>query len=103
MPAYVISRVTPVPGDALDQYRALAEASIAKYGGRYLVRGGPQEVLEGAWGKAAIIVEFPSVEAARQWYASLDYGEALEVRDDALTRDLVLVSGDEQPLADNRL
>ena len=49
MTAYVISRVTMKPGPALEAYRRLAAASIARHGGRYLARGGAMIVLEGEW------------------------------------------------------
>jgi uncharacterized protein (DUF1330 family) len=57
------------------------------------VRGGEQQILEGDWEPATIIVEFPTMDAARAWYASADYAEALNYRDAALERDLVLVEG----------
>ena len=97
MTAYVVSRVTMQPGEALQNYRRLAAASIERHGGRYLVRGGEQQVLEGDWTPATIVVEFPSMEAARAWYGSSDYAEALEFRDEALSRDLILVAGVDAP------
>jgi uncharacterized protein (DUF1330 family) len=72
----------------------LAAASIAKYGGRYLVRGGASELVEG--GPASnmlIIVEFPTMEAAKDWYKSPEYAQALKVRATALDRRLVFVRG----------
>jgi uncharacterized protein (DUF1330 family) len=57
------------------------------------VRGGEQQILEGDWAPATIVVEFPTMDAARAWYASADYAEALRHRDDALERDLILVEG----------
>jgi uncharacterized protein (DUF1330 family) len=93
MTAYVISRVTMKPGPALDAYRRLAAASIARHGGRYLARGGAMTVLEGEWREGAVLVAFPSVEAAQAWYASPDYAEALAHRDDAVERDLIIVEG----------
>jgi uncharacterized protein (DUF1330 family) len=93
MTAFIVSRVRMKPGEALDSYRRLAADSIERHGGRYLVRGGEQQVLEGEWAPATIIVEFPTIEAAQAWYASSDYGEALKYRDAALKRDLVLVEG----------
>lgn len=94
MPAYVISDVTMRPGPALDAYREHAAASIMFHGGRYLVRGGPIEVLEGGWSPATLIIaEFPDMERARAWYRSPEYAAALAFRDDALSRDLILVEG----------
>ena len=93
MTAFVVSRVRMKPGHALDEYRRLAAESIERYGGRYLVRGGEQQILEGGWAPATIIIEFPTSKAARAWYASPDYATPLHYRDEALDRDLVLVDG----------
>ncbi|TPI27497.1 DUF1330 domain-containing protein [Mesorhizobium sp. B3-2-1] len=94
MPAYVISDVTVRDEEALQTYRSRAAASIARYGGRYLVRGGQVQTLEGEWHpELLIVVEFPDIEQARRWYASAEYATALEVRDAALDRRLILVDG----------
>jgi uncharacterized protein (DUF1330 family) len=94
MPAYVISDVTIQDTAAMDSYRSRAAASIAHYGGRYLARGGAVEILEGGWcPNAIIIVEFPDRERARAWYRSPEYAAALQFRDAALIRNLILVEG----------
>ena len=94
MTAYLISDVTVRNADAFQAYRTRAAASIAQHGGKYLARGGEIETLEGAWSpRAVIIVEFPSLEQARAWYGSPEYASALEVRDEALDRNLILVDG----------
>ncbi len=94
MPAYIISDVTAKDAEAFQTYRSRAAASIAHYGGRYLVRGGDVEQLEGEWlPRAIIIVEFPDIEQARIWYRSPEYALALKVRDQALSRSLILVDG----------
>jgi uncharacterized protein (DUF1330 family) len=94
MPAYVISDVTLRDAAAVEIYRARAAASIAQHGGRYLARGGEIEVLEGDWKpRALILVEFPDAERARAWYRSPEYALALDVRDAALGRNLILVDG----------
>ncbi len=94
MPAYIISDVTVRDAQAFQTYRTRAAASIAHYGGHYLVRGGPIEKLEGDWSpRAVVIVEFPDLEQARAWYRSPEYAHALEVRDQALGRNLILVDG----------
>ncbi|MGM4982959.1 MULTISPECIES: DUF1330 domain-containing protein [Rhizobium] len=94
MSAYIISDVTAKDADAFQIYRTRAAASIACYGGRYLVRGGPIEQLEGNWApRAIIVVEFPDIERARTWYRSPEYAFALEVRDRALSRNLILLDG----------
>lgn len=94
MAAYLISDVTVKDAAAFEIYRTRAAASIAQYGGRYLVRGGPIETLEGGWGpRTIVVVEFADLERARAWYRSPEYAEALAVRDQALGRNLVLVDG----------
>ena len=94
MATFVISDVTVKDPAAFDVYRTRAAASIAQYGGTYLVRGGAIEVLEGTREQRAIvIVEFASREQARAWYGSSAYAAALEVRDTALSRTLILVDG----------
>lgn len=94
MAAYVLSEVEPRDATAMETYRMLAARSIAQYGGRYLVRGGAAELVEGGPSlKTLIIVEFPSMARAREWYASAEYAEALKVRRTALERRLVFVEG----------
>lgn len=94
MAAYLISDVTVKNAAAFETYRKRAAASIAQYGGRYLVRGGSIEALEGGWAPRTIIaVEFADLERARAWYRSPEYAEALAVRDKAPSRNLILVDG----------
>jgi uncharacterized protein (DUF1330 family) len=92
--AYVISEVEFLDLEAVGVYRRLAAASIEKYGGRYLVRGGPSELVEGQpQPKNLIVVEFQTMEIAKAWYGSREYAEALKVREKALDRRLVFVQG----------
>ena len=99
MAAYVISEVEPRDRAAMETYRALAAQSIAQYGGRYIVRGGAAELVEGGPSlKTLVIVEFPSMTRAREWYASAEYAEALKVRQTALERRLVFVEGVARPV-----
>ncbi len=93
-PAYVISEVDVRDQAAMEAYRTLAAQTIAQYGGRYLVRGGAAEVVEGGLPpKMLIIVEFPSMGRLREWYASPEYTEALKHRQTALDRRLIFVEG----------
>jgi uncharacterized protein (DUF1330 family) len=94
MPAYVISEVEVLDETVDDVYRALAAASITNYGGRYLVRGAEAEVVEGTpTTRRIVVVEFPSIEQARNWYSSPAYAEALKLRETALDRRLIFVEG----------
>ena len=81
MAAYVISEVEVRDPAVMERYRALAAPSITQYGGRYLVRAGAAELKEGGPPpKTLVIVEFPSMARAQEWYTSSEYGEALKVR-----------------------
>jgi uncharacterized protein (DUF1330 family) len=93
MTAYVISEVEVLDDHLIETYRVVAQATIDQYGGRYIVRGGEVELIEGERDPARrfVIVEFPTMERAREWYGSPEYAEALKVRATALTRTLVFV------------
>jgi len=94
MPAYLISDVTVRDLVAFETYRTRAAASIKAFGGQYIVRGGEITVLEGQRHPSAlVVVEFPDAATIRRWYASPEYAHALEVRDQALVRSLVMVDG----------
>ena len=96
MPAYVISEVKFLDRDLVERYRPLAAASIERHGGKYVVRGGPVDCVEGTRDpeRSFVVVEFPDMARAKAWYASPDYAEALEVRNaGALERTLVFVEG----------
>lgn len=94
MVAYVISDVEPRDAGLIERYRALAQASIARYGGRYIVRGEPVETVEGDWTpQHLVIIEFPDMDRAHQWYRSEAYAEALTVAERALSRRLIFVEG----------
>jgi len=94
MPAYVISDVELLDQNLVAQYRDLAQASISKYGGRYLARGGAVDPVEGGWTpQNIVVVEFPSIDRAREWYRSPEYAPALDLRERALKRRLIFVEG----------
>ena len=95
MTAYVISDVIGRDPELVARYRELARDSIASYGGWYLSNVGAEiDHVEGDWQPANIvIVAFPSMTRAREWYGSSEYAVALDVRQDALSRCLVFVAG----------
>jgi uncharacterized protein (DUF1330 family) len=95
MAAYVISEVEPLDRELFDRYRDLAQVSIEQHGGRYTVRAAIPEAAEGDWApeRRLVIVEFPDMDALRQWYSSESYAEALALRDQALRRRLLFVDG----------
>jgi uncharacterized protein (DUF1330 family) len=95
MAAYVISEVSEVVDPtAMERYRKVAEKTIKQHGGRYLVRGGTWEGLEGEWAlERTIVVEFPSWEQAKAWYRSPEYVKARELSSVALKRKMLMVEG----------
>jgi uncharacterized protein (DUF1330 family) len=98
MTAYLISdvgAVAPEDEEAWKAYLAVAPATIQKYGGRYLARGGAIDVIEGDWSPYAIVIaEFPDREAVKRWYASPEYAEGLEIRARSrLHRRMICVEG----------
>lgn len=81
MPAYVIVDVDVRDPETYREYRAKAPATVAASGGRYLVRGGEVVHVEPGWDfHRFVVLEFPSMEAARAWYASPEYQGILPIR-----------------------
>ena len=94
MAAYVIVESETLDAAAVERYRAIATATVTKYGGRYLARGTVSEAFEGeSSSRRVTILEFPDADAARQWYHSPDYAEALAVGKSAFNRRMILAPG----------
>src|SRR5919198_4043340 len=94
MPAYVIFDIYVDDPDAYAPYRERSGATVEANGGRYLVRGGDHEVVEGEWDvERVVVLEFPSVERAREWYRSPEYQEIAPIRQAASHGKAVLVEG----------
>jgi len=94
MAAYVIVQVEVVDQAKFEVYKAQVPATIERYGGRYLARGGAFEVLDGEWPvERTVLLEFPSLEAARRWYRSPEYGEAKAIRDQGARVTAVALEG----------
>ena len=94
MSAYVIGEIDVTDPAAYDDYRKQVLATIEKYGGRFAVRGGAVEPLEGGWNpKRIVVVQFPSIDQARKWYRSPEYAPLIKLRQKASKGKLVLVEG----------
>jgi len=91
---YLIAEAKVGDAEAYEIYKALAQAAIAEHGGRYLVRGGAAEILEGKWVNVPrlVIVEFDSVEQARRFYHSPEY-QARQTRLNAAEMNMLVVAG----------
>jgi uncharacterized protein (DUF1330 family) len=94
MAAYVIVDMAVTDPVAIEEYRKLAGASVAAAGGRFLVRGGQMEVFDGDWKpQRVVVIEFPSLERARFWHSSPEYGKASEIRNRAAKTRMIVVEG----------
>ncbi len=94
MPAYVINDMKVTNPELLEEYKKLSPATVAQYGGRFVVRGGAAEVVEGEWApQRLVILEFPSVNQAKEWAASDAYAPARELRQAASSSNIVVVEG----------
>ena len=94
MAAYVIVDLDVKNEAALAAYRRAVPETVAKYGGRFLVRGGASEVLEGNWQpKRVVVLEFPSMDALKRWYRSDDYKPLLADRLRHAGADFIAVEG----------
>lgn len=94
MPAYVIYQGEVLDPVRYEEYKALAAPCIHAAGGRYLVRGGAIDVFEGDEPDGrTVVLEFPSMEAARAWYDSPEYTEIRKLRDGAARSRLYAVEG----------
>lgn len=96
---YIVASVAVEDADAYGAYTARTPEVIARHGGRFIVRGGPVTPLEGEMGLKGrlVILEFPSVDAARNWYDSAEYQEIIPLRTAASQGALVLVEGFDGP------
>ncbi|PKB83887.1 MAG: D-fructose-6-phosphate amidotransferase [SAR202 cluster bacterium Io17-Chloro-G9] len=94
MSAYMIVDIEVTDQNNYDDYRSQVPALVEKYGGKYLVRGGQFEVLEGGWTvNRLVVLEFPSAQKAREFYDSDDYRPLKELRLNSTNSNLVLVEG----------
>jgi uncharacterized protein (DUF1330 family) len=92
--AYIIASVDVTDPDLYAEYRAQVLPTVEKYGGRFIIRGGPSEILEGSWQPPRLVaLEFPDADAARRWYTSAEYRPLAELRRRASTGHLLLVEG----------
>lgn len=94
MAAYVIVDVSIHDHTAYEDYKKLTPAAVAAYDGKFIVRAGQTETLEGEWHPERIVVlEFPTVERAKEWWDSEIYTEAKVIRQRAATTKMIVVPG----------
>ena len=94
MAAYVIGEVEIRDMEDYKDYAKGVPATIAQYGGKYLVRGGAVNPKEGGWSpKRVVVLEFASMDQARKWYDSPEYAPLLAIRARAAASRLIFVEG----------
>jgi uncharacterized protein (DUF1330 family) len=94
MAAYMITEIEITDPERYEEYRKLVPASLEKYGGTFIARGGATQTLEGDWDpKRLVITAWPSAERALEWYNSEEYREAKELRHQSSTGKMILVEG----------
>ena len=94
MAGYIVGNIEITDPVTYEEYRKLVPPLVEKYGGKYLVRGGTAEQLEGSNPpKRVVVLEFPSLDAAKKFYNSAEYGAAKAIRQKASSGDLWVVEG----------
>ena len=94
MAAYVVVDVTVREPDRYPEYVRQVPDTLLPYGGRFIVRGGPTETVEGDWSpRRLVIIEFPSLELAKAWYDSPEYAPARSLRWELADANLLFVEG----------
>lgn len=94
MKAYIIVDITITDPSRYEEYKKLTLATLQPFGGKFIVRGGKAEGLEGDWQPGRIVVtEFPSLEKAKAWWSSEAYAPAKAMRQSASVTQMIVVEG----------
>ena len=94
MAAYIIVDIEIHDPKSYEEYKKLTPGSLTAYDGKFMVRGGNTETLEGNWQPQRIVVlEFPTIKQAKDWWASTEYAPAKEIRQRSAKTKMILVEG----------
>ncbi len=94
MPAYIVVEVDVHNPTEYEDYKKLTAGSLENFQGKFIVRGGKTETLEGDWSpKRFVMLEFPSIELAKAWWASEEYAPAKALRQRTATSKMIVVEG----------
>jgi uncharacterized protein (DUF1330 family) len=94
MPAYIIVDLEITDPINYEEYKKLAGATVEKYGGKYIVRGGKCETLEGDWDpKRIVVLQFDNTDRAKAWLNSSEYTEPRKMRHRTAKARMILVEG----------
>lgn len=94
MAAYIVVEIDVTDPAGYEEYRKVGPPTVAAYGGKFVVRGGKVEVLEGDWApRRLVVIEFESVERAKQWWSSEEYSAPKRVRQKTAIANMIVVEG----------
>ena len=94
MPAYIIARIEVTDRDRYREYTDATPAAIARFGGRFIVRGGAILTLEGPpETRRVVVIEFPSLDKAKEFFHSAEYSQIKKLRDGAATGQFIAIEG----------
>jgi len=94
MSAYLIADIEVTNPEGFKKYQEAVPATIEKHGGKYMVRGGDVEPMEGEWTpKRMVVLEFPNMITLKKWYNSADYQNIIKDRTDNSLGNMVFVEG----------
>lgn len=94
MAAYVITEIDVADPTGYKEYKKMGPPTVAAYGGKFIARGGRTEILEGNWKpKRIVILQFDSLERAKEWWSSREYGPAKQVRHRTAQTNMIVVEG----------
>jgi uncharacterized protein (DUF1330 family) len=92
MSAFVLVEVNIQDPEVYEEYKKLTPASVESYGGKFVIRGNPVQVMEGEWNyDRLVLLEFPSKEIAIAWYNSKEYQKAKKIRERASSANFLIV------------
>jgi uncharacterized protein (DUF1330 family) len=94
MPGYMIVEIEVLDPAGYEEYKNQAGATVGAYGGKYIVRGGATETLESDWKpKRLVVLEFESVQRAKDWWNSQEYRELKKMRQRTAHAKMIVVEG----------
>lgn len=94
MPAYIVVEVNVHNPTEYEDYKKLTPGSLNNFQGKFIVRGGKTETLEGDWSpKRFVLLEFPTIELAKAWWASEEYAPAKALRQRTSSTKMIVVEG----------
>jgi uncharacterized protein (DUF1330 family) len=92
--AYLIVEIEVLDPEGFEEYKKLAGATLESHGGKYIVRGGKTEVLEGDWQpKRIVVLQFESMDRAKEWLNCEEYREPRKMRHRTAKTNMILVEG----------